>query len=154
MSYKEKLIKLLKTVPEVKEQMEKLKFWCKVNYLLSDWSTDIWIYCFQLWLKMFLTDSWLEVENSNILEIIWLPLQERFIRIFCKKNNIRFSIHTSYYWLDDVLNFSAVYIEWNEYCQIDNTKDFNNQTDEVYQKIYEVLYNLKRKLVVGVLIEN
>ena len=152
--YKQKLIDLLKSDEQVKEQMEKLEFWCKVNYLLSDWSTDIWIYCFQLWLKMFLTDSWLEVENSNILEIIWLPLQERFIRIFCKKNNIRFSIHTSYYWLDDVLNFSAVYIEWNEYCQIDNTKDFNNQTDEVYQKIYEVLYNLKRKLVVGVLIEN
>lgn len=144
MTYKQKLRELLKTVPEVKEQMEKLDFWCKVNYLLSDWSTDIWIYCFQLWLKMFLTDSWLEVENSNILEIIWLPLQERFIRMFCEKNNIRFSIHTNYHWPDDILNFSVVYIEWNEYCQIDNTKDFDNQSEEVYQKIYEVIYNLKK----------
>jgi len=142
--YKQKLIDLLKSDEQIKEAMESLEFWCEIKYVLSDWSTDIWIYCFQLWLKMFLTDSWLEVENSNILEIIWLPLEERFIRIFCEKNNIRFSIHTNYYWLDDILNFSAVYIGWNEYCQIDNTKDLNNQSEEVYQKIYEALLELKK----------
>lgn len=140
MTYKQKLRELLKTVPEVKEQMEKLDFWCKVNYLLSDWSTDIWIYCFQLWLKMFLTDSWLEVENSNILEIIWLPLQERFIRIYCQSIVFQWDfiflpkkeqLFTSNSWLEIV-------------TKLDNTKDFDNQSEEVYQKIYEVLYDLKK----------
>lgn len=145
MSYKEKLIELLKTIPEVKEQMESLEFGCK--YIMKNCHPEIfWETSEQIFIHHIMWE-WL-------VEIIWLPLQERFIRMFCEKNNIRFSIHTNYYWLDDVLNFSAVYIEWNEYCQIDNTKDFDNQSEDIYQKIYEVLYNLKRKLVIGVLIEN
>lgn len=135
MSSKEKLRELLKTVPEVKEWMESLEFWCEIKYVLSDWSTDVWRYCFQLWLKVFLTDSGLEVENSNILEKIWLPLQERFIRMFCEKRRVPFFIIRS-----GEISFNR---NESSYIKIDNTKDFDNQSEEVYQKIYEVLYNLK-----------
>ena len=123
--------------------MESLEFWCEIKYKLSDWSTDVWKYCFQIWNNVFLTDSWLEVENSNILEIIWLPLQERFIRIFCEVKNIRLNIQAN--WVIKIISWWGWwrYETYQIIANIDNTKDFDNQSEEVYQKIYDVLYNLK-----------
>lgn len=67
-------------------------------------------------------------------------LQERFIRMFCEKNNIRCSFKSMYYESDT--SYTIIYLWWNEIVKIDNTKDFDNQNEEVYQKIYEALISL------------
>lgn len=54
-------------VPYMNKEVE---FWCLLQ-IVNDYWIDIQQYCYELWLKNFLTTSWLELENSNIYKIIW-----------------------------------------------------------------------------------
>ena len=128
--YKEKLIDLLMSDKEVKEEMEKLEFGCK--YIAKNYHPEIfWEYSERIYTW---TTHW-----DWIKEIIWLPLQERFIRIYCEKtNNPLIFTHNSIWTVD----FKDECL--NRITELDNTKDFSEQSEEVYQKIYEALYNLNK----------
>lgn len=142
-SYKQKLIDLLKSDAKVKEAMEKLEFGCRVK---NDWEVyvlDNYTYIVTSW---YITEPWYNIFIYSIsiwkicdlteAEIIWLPLSERFIRMYCENKWIYICITTSWFicWVD---------ID-KPYCKLDNTKDFDNQDDLVYQKIYEALLELKK----------
>lgn len=141
--YKQKLIDLLKSDEQVKEAMEKLEFGCKWINIYN--SKNIETICSNiLWwnfYSLYKEEFWVKIHYphiSQIKEIIWLPLQERFIRMYCenKKINIAFS------------NTELWHLNWDVIlpiiCKLDNTKDFDNQSEEVYQKIYEALLKLNK----------
>lgn len=134
--YKQKLIDLLKSDEQVKEAMEKLVFWCKIKNF--EWEDTVLKYL--NWITY-----WINREYYNLLwvEIIWLPLQERFIRMYWNNNCKNWNILTfNNNWYIEIFND-----EWEfswEYIKLDNTKDFDNQDDIVYKKIYEALLELNK----------
>ena len=136
--YKQKLIDLLKSDKQTKEAMEKLEFWCILKFWIETCSI---ISKFNSYNVLFHTD-WLiwfiEEEDFKKYEIIWLPLQERFIRMYCEFQwkDFNFSTH---WW-------NTLMLLWDKDIPpfLDNTKDFDNQDDIVYQRIYEALYNLNK----------
>lgn len=177
MTYKDKLIDLLKSDEKVKEVMEKLEFGCKILYWDKNFPRELiidryhsYIECWcRKWKCALSAMTWWRCETKwcinhwtswsssipkiceecsrkknkcqfcwNYLEVISLPLQERFIRMYCenKKINIAFS------------NTELWHLNWDVIlpiiCKLDNTKDFDNQSEEVYQKIYEALNTLTK----------
>ena len=140
--YKEKLIDLLKSDEQVKEAMEKLEFWCKIYF--NDIVPHNRIITYNEANKKFSLD-WLIPKilfdyeiNPRVCKIIWLPLSERFIRMYCLNNKIELSIYWTWY--------TTFKKRWKPISTIiiDNTKDFDQQDDEVYQKIYEALLELNK----------
>lgn len=134
--YKQKLIDLLKSDEQVKQRIDNLEFWCKIKY-----DTDEYIFlCYTNYkldtLRLLNDDLWIEeIEEKYAFEIIWLPLQERFLRMYCE-NNIDIVLKIEWDW--------RIYF-WDEFLiELDNTKNFDNQSEEVYQKIYETLLELKK----------
>ena len=121
--YKEKLRELLKTNDQVKEQMEKLE---EDEYYFNWLRESIYLFTNQTTFDY----------NSNEFCLYNLDfncnlLQERFLRMYCENKNINYSMHKDWFW-----------IQYKWVIKIDNTKDFNNQSEEVYQKIYEALISL------------
>ena len=139
--YKEKLRELLKEVQEVKEQMEKLEFGALVKYVWNfpqyyEWEHKI-LHVLWDW-ETIETIWWKEQSMSHTLckedyEIIWLPLSERFIRMYCEKKNINYSIHKDWFW-----------IQYKWVIKIDNTKDLENQSVTFYKELYEALLKLNK----------
>ena len=65
-------------------------------------------------------------------------IEERHIRMFCEINKIWCKIHYDRY------SFSSQWLK--HWTNIDNTKSFNNQEDEVYKTIFILLHRfLKTK---------
>ena len=134
MTYKNKLIDLLKSDDETKTAMEKLEFGIKLEYenfkctFLN--KTDFWDYRVikSKWLISF--DS--IIKKDDDFKIIWLPLQERFIRMYCENKKEIISMYKNE--LQFYRNFKSI--------TLDNNLDFDQQDDEVYKKIYEALNNL------------
>ena len=126
---KEKLISLLKSNEDVKTAIEQLEFWCVIE---SENETIYKIDSEHIYKNNIIRSAdWRIYDRISNCKIIWLPLQERFIRMFCKWKYICF------HW-EKELNI------WIYQIQIDNTKDFDNQDDFVYQRIYEALYNINK----------
>lgn len=136
--YKEKLIDLLKSDKKVKEAMEKFEFGTKIilkNYIWEKTINQLvdWIIYFRV--------CWMinkDISINDIEKIIWLPLQERFIRMYCEDKWIYISIETNIFYFLDVCDWEIKAIK------MDNSKDFNNQSEEFYKDIYEKLYNLNK----------
>lgn len=132
MTYKQKLIDLLKTIPEIKEDLEELRFGCNVFY---NWEYHILYDYKNIWWKDYINIGWwLSEEMKNeywIKEVIWNPLEERHIRIFSENKEVYICITTSWYicWTD---------IE-KPICQIDNSKSFDYQTEEFYKELFNFL---------------
>lgn len=132
MTYKEKLIKLLKIDEEVKDTMEKLEFGCIITRCWSNHKMISWNEFFDKNNRIFYN-----IEDNNFrddkIQIIWLPLQDRFIRMYCENKKIYFIQTTWHIWL------------WEKYqisIKIDNKKDFDQQDDEVYKQIFNFLKDL------------
>lgn len=92
MTYKEKLIELLKTDDEVKNVMEKLEFWTQIKFDYERWRvlsvSDSWKITFlDLWNYICYSDDNEPYDHKPVIEIIWLPLQDRFIRMYCENIN-------------------------------------------------------------------
>lgn len=123
MTNKEKLIEIVKADGVVKKDMEELKFGCYIKH--NSW------HIFQVW------DSVDEKQRIRkdiamwLAKIIW-TLQERHLRMYCKNKKISLDIIES--WYIDVNNKLNV-------VQLDNTKDFDNQSEEVYWQIVKFLEN-------------
>ena len=123
MNYKDKLVDLLKIDELVKSEIWKLEFWTKI--ILKDYFDKKTInqlidyYCNEF--KVCGLDK--IFTQKDIEKIIWLPLQERFIRTYWKRNNPK----------------NSKYIDVSEIVDLDDTKDFDNQEDKVYEEIYNAL---------------
>lgn len=73
--------------------------------------------------------DWEWFKKEDIKEIIWNPLEERHLRMYTRTN-----ILISFEFISDNNR--------NIICFIDNTKSFDNQSEEVYEKIYNYLNNI------------
>lgn len=142
--YKQKLIDLLKSDEQTKTAMEKLEFWCKLipinipswkndNFRIIHYRWDCYGIVYKRYFEWWYCEDFID---SNIKEIIWLPLQERFLRMYCDNKNILIYIRCD--WLLQIRQNW----EYKDICKLDNTKDFDNQSEELYQKIYETLLQL------------
>lgn len=136
-----KLYELLKTDEQCKLLIEELKEWCILNKkniiykIVIKTKNKCWINRIDL-LNPDISFK-LNNEIRDIFEIIWLPLSEHFIRLYCKNKNIDCNFNRK-----DLYLCSTEFV-WKEFwIRLDNTKDFNSQSDECYNSIYEALINL------------
>ena len=138
--YKEKLIELLKTVPEIKEDLERKIFWTDVRYRVWPWHTIV----SQLISKNLKTNEYLvkheynyfhprRIKENQIIDFIW-QLEERHLRMYCENKWYAFAIWGQWKLIWN-RNEEWSYTE----LQLDNTKSFDNQTEEVYWNILEFL---------------
>lgn len=145
--YKKELISLLKSDDEVKTAMEKLEFGCRLK--LKNYNEIIKIYYLDIskdlkvWYISWVSLDWVRVFNiiniDDIYEIIWLPLQERFIRMYLNNKWIKFTIE------DSVLYIRIVKWDWyitSSICELDNNLDFDNQSEETYKQIFLAIKEL------------
>lgn len=140
MTNKNKLRELFITVPEIKKDLMELKFWTKISC-----NTEIWKL-----INFSKKDNWYNVLHSdnqkrdfkweynefNKIEIIWNKLEKRHIEIYMSKQF--YSMCRFYnewlilrFWLDRII------------VKLDNTKDFDNQTEETYWEIFNFLNDNK-----------
>ena len=125
--YKEKLRELLKTVPDIKNDLENIKFWTEVllfwakkRKIIEEYPNVNKIYV----TRYNFTSSFSQEEYK----IIWNPLSEHHLRMYCQDKKIN---------IDIVWNGSVLMWGFELICitELDN-KDFDNQSEEVYEKIF------------------
>lgn len=145
MTYKEKLINLLCTVDEIKEDFEKI--WPH-KWFRTEWLYNYW---FLLWPDIaFFPWRWCQKVDKEFLELqkFQWELEERHLRMYLNKFKIdtwdKFISRYSILFLDDYLIIQERNIE--DYSmsdvislKLDNTKSFDNQSEEVYEKIFNYL---------------
>lgn len=128
----EKLVEKLKEVEEIKEDLEELRFGTKIiwNWLCYRF---LFIHIDDVNFFHILQEATCVKTDVHRLEVekIKNDLEERHLRMYCENKNINYSMHKDWFW-----------IQYKWVIKIDNTKDFNNQSEEVYQKIYEALISL------------
>jgi len=77
-----------------------------------------------------------------IKEIIWNPLEERHIRMYCEEKNIHYNFSNANFINEIKLSNFKILKEIFSIIE-DISKFFDNQTEEVYEKIYNYLITLK-----------
>lgn len=134
MTYKQQLTELFCTVPEIDKQIKELKIGTKV--ILKDY----------FWEKILLWSSLINImvdEPFNIKidkynwleEIIWNPIEYHHLMMYCRNNNILYSFNNKQ-WFDIIeLKNENDLID----IPLDNTKLFNEQSEEVYENIFNFL---------------
>lgn len=133
-----KLYEILKTDEQCKSIIEKLEFWC---YVKLYWNIEKIVskYNWKYYTIRQSDDTILSnfLENDRTVENIWLPLSEHFIRLYCENNKIIFTFNRNeiMIWTFYPKNKMTIIV-------IDYEKDFNSQSDECYNSIYEALINL------------
>ena len=124
MNYYNKLKILLCECEEVKRDIMELKFWTELNC--------VWRIC-----KLLVEKSWyIDVFNWDWVysclhwnyTIIWNPLEERHLRIYLIKHKLN---------LFNIYRAKFIYEEC--YIELDNSKAFSEQSEEVYEKLYNYL---------------
>lgn len=176
MTYKQKLTDLLKTIPEIKEDIMEFRTWFKLD-VYEYWPSGLqeyWYDDWQLWWEEYIlwkddifysNEDWYEIHLSFIedliswketleksesikdIEIIWNPLEERHLRMYCESKWKNILIHTNEFW-------TGLYISQNDdywrpvvnmdsfICNLDNEEPFSEQTEKVYEDIYNFLTNI------------
>ena len=135
MNYKEKLIDLLKTIPEIKEDIEELREFCKFTlknkdgWLAVESSDGPWVF----------TICWNMFPKEEINEIYWNPLEERHLRIFCKNKGVFLTILEN--WLIDWEKTNEA--DCNTICKLNIYKNLDNQNEKVYEKLYYFFRDIK-----------
>ena len=140
--YKNKLISLLKEVPEIKEDLEDLIFWTEVELVWYFWEKKINhlvdINCLEFFV------CWIQERfyKHNIKKIIWNEIEERHLRIYCDKDELCIEFFGKTIKISWMPSCSGQCIDdW--FFTLDNSKSFWNQSEEFYEKIYNYLINLK-----------
>lgn len=133
MTNKEKLINLLYIVDEIKEDMDKKN----IKHII--YSYHYW----ELFRKVFDTEEeaqksidnnkWNAEEKIYSIEI-WNILEERHLRMFAENKWYAFAIWSTWKLIWNK-NEEWSYVE----IQLDNTKSFDNQSEEVWEKILNYL---------------
>lgn len=140
MNYKNKLIELLKTIPEIKDDLEELKFWTILKILDTN-EYDYWIETPNWEEYILLNDNnfifWMELlnlEEGNFeIKIIWNPIHRHHLEWFCEENKIFLSL----VWGNLIFNYMFKELR----IKLNNKKSLDEQTEEVYEKIYNFLKN-------------
>lgn len=128
----ERLTAILCECESVKKDVMELRFGCRV---LNSYSGDIWEYIGKDKAYHKEYGIWIIKENSiSDNEILWNPIQDHHLRMYCEDNKIYFDIDC--YW--DV-NW-AVYKEELS-IGLDNKKPLYQQSNETLEKIVEFLEN-------------
>ena len=115
-------INILKTVQEIKESIEELKFGSRMKH--------DWMYCTYILKDMCIWD-WendcdIQIKGFKTFEIIW-QVEERHLRMFMNKRGILFYMGR---WL-----FVSEWWIKMRICKIDNKKPHMEQSEEFYKKI-------------------
>jgi len=153
-TYKEKLIELLKEVPAIKADLEELRKWCRVYIIvdnMNDWNDNLDYYKWIMltpkvvfWtmlnnkdyenLEDFLNEDldYIELLSENKFEIIWNPLDYNHLMMYCEEKGIKLQIQAN--WVIQVINDNETY---QIICNIDNTKSFDLQSEETFEKLYK-----------------
>jgi len=133
MKYKEKLIELLKTVPKIKEDLEEIKWWVWLK-------EKSWLIYQNLWAnKLFM--PWHSIVNTtkeDILSMQVIPeLEERHLRMYLNEK-LSENYYITAWWK---FWYIWYYNEKLKEIQLDNTKNFNEQSEDVYEKLFNYLDN-------------
>ena len=141
----EKLRIILCTVPEIKEDLMELREWCEfmdednlkrtiTNVISQDNET-----CRNFVYALDEEKKWVFMCEPK--KIIWNPIQERHLRMYCEEmfENKDEYIFTIYWELQRIDTDMGEYL--STICKLDNTKDFQDQPDEVIESIVEFLEN-------------
>jgi len=141
----EKLTKILDTVKEIKEDRMELKFGCKLKDLTYDSIKPTFI-CYMgdtkwhdcavkiLWYKNIIyCDN--EVKFEDRFEIIWTPIQDHYLRMYCNKKELNLVITQNWYVL-------MWWFELKHITTLEN-KSLHEQSEETLGKIVEFLENNK-----------
>lgn len=148
--YYQKLWELLKEVPEIKKDLEELRFWTDLFY--KNWKE--WINHHETYIWMSHPYNWTNSQpiiknyhnyciwsNFSIKQLKELykinnPIEERHIRMYCEKIKENTIINTN-------LDTLWVFFIWNCVIRLDNSKPFHQQDEEVYKQLYEYFISLK-----------
>ena len=131
MNYKQRLTGLLCEVEEIKEDVMELRVGCEFideewdECLILDGSVDIKNLVYSTWCW----DCW---ACYSIKEILWNPIEERHLRMYCEENDIFLSIDSD--WSFWTLKHNHNIYLW----KLHYNKPFSEQTEEVYEKILEI----------------
>ena len=134
MTYKQKLTDLFCEVSEIKEQRMELKEWCKIEYsikqsivkttssilFVNPYSENIYVHPWH----NYKTPKLIKREDVN--QIIWNPLGYHHLMMYCAKYRILIQFNIGL----------IVFLENDTMIELDYTKSFSEQNEEVYEWIF------------------
>ena len=131
--YKEKLRELLCEVPEIKKDLEELRFWSYLYWRDSSWKLN-YDRAIIIWIKKITLEIYIVPILKSRIEKIENPIEERHIRMYCENTKLRFDF------LQEYIQISNVFTkEKSKLIELDKTKDFDNQSETLYNELYEAL---------------
>ena len=139
-------IEILKTVPEIKKDIEELKFWCILEKFDNLWNKRIlwrwyetWTFELQYHFNDWVWHNSYQISKNLINKIIW-QVEERHLRMFLKdKSEVRVDINI--WWL--------IFKHWymsNWWIYLDNSKPYMEQSSEFFKKLNDWIvkeFNIK-----------
>ena len=129
-----KHIEILKTVPEIKELIEELKFGCIISWLPNEWKEwrKYWIY----WEN----DEYFNSRDEDYDEIIW-QVHEWHLRMFLNTLWDNFIIKENWIINNVIVNSRSTSIIETTICKLNNTKWYMEQDEKFFKKLNEFLIN-------------
>lgn len=154
---KDQLREILCEVPEINGNVKELKKGCEIWVYIFD--TDSYVYWTMTWSIKFNIDSDVyelkdyplhenlqkrEYENMEwydkwYINIIWNPLKRRHLLMYCDYINLYLIITTT--WMISYIKKDNEMI--NTGIKLDNTKDLEDQSEEIGQKLIKFLLDNK-----------
>lgn len=125
----QKLTALLCEVEEIKEDIKKVKEWCRIKYK-KYWFKKLWIIT-AIKNDYIFTNMWDMI--NNYYKIIWSYISYEYLLLYWKYNNV--NIFISYLWW--------VWDDNNYICNLDLTLPLHKQSEEVLWALVEYLSNIK-----------
>ena len=136
--YKEKLRELLCEVPEIKKDLEELRFWSYLYWRDSSWKLN-YDRAIIIWIKKITLEIYIVPILKSRIEKIENPIEERHIRMYCENTKLRFDF------LQEYIQISNVFTkEKSKLIELDKTKDFDNQSETLYNELYEALLKFNK----------
>ena len=142
-------IEILKTVPEIKESIEELKFWTIllnkdyyqiIKIFIDELEACYWVQTIKKYIddiimpKNYAWENWEEEFNKDF-QIIW-QVEERHLRMFFEKLNPKYWLIDNWIWK---FNQEAGRIETE--MKLDNSKSYIEQSEEFFKKLNNWLVN-------------
>ena len=155
MTHYNQLRTLLCEVEEIKKDLEELRFWTKII------NTHTWTECIFLekvddWALVF-NWIWNRVVLDRNIKIIWNDIEERHIRMYFNnliwKEDIKYIPYKQKWFTiryiiydNEIRKYIEESWEYEKYitiCELNNSKPFHQQDEEVYRQLVEYFLNLK-----------
>ena len=143
-TYYEQLRELLCEVPEIKKDLEELRFWCEIERYWNIYTLIEW--------KHFIDENWKYQKSQNNVNdfsktIIWNPIEERHIRMYCDNKSVEFmSLYNCNFKIREKFFDKLTNDFWYKIAltlKVDNIKSFHLQDEQVYKQLVEYFKSLK-----------